>query len=178
MRSNGLDRLSDTMSCCLKYYPIKTLKCNDLSFHLECPLLLTECLRVLVNVGLCDVIPVELDICPVVEKVRHPVHIPAGGVQEADLVLAEDPLEMVSHGVEGADHPSGGCPGAAGATLRLQVTPEPPLVSVDFLKTLLPRLIILLFLNDSNATQIRFVTMSRPKIISLKRLEVEFTLFL
>ena len=94
----------------------------------------------------------ELDICPVVEEVGHPVHVPAGGVQEADLVLSEDPLEMVSHGVEGGDHPPGGCLGAAGATLRLLVTPEPPLVSVDLLKTLLPRLIILLLLNGSNKT--------------------------
>ena len=123
-----------------------------MSFHLECPLLLTKFLLVFVNVGLCDVIPMELDICPVVEEVWHPVHVPAGGVQEADLVLAEDPLEMVSHGVEGGDHPPGGCLGAAGATLRLLVTPEPPLVSVDLLKTLLPRLIILLFLNGSNKT--------------------------
>ena len=70
-----------------------------------------------VDVSLSDVIPVELDICPVVEEVRHPVHVPAGGVQEADLVLVEDPLEVVSHRVEGTDHSPGGGPGAARPTL-------------------------------------------------------------
>ena len=49
-----------------------------------------------VNVSLSDVISVELDICPVVEEVRHPVHVPAGGVQEADLVLVKDLLEVIS----------------------------------------------------------------------------------
>ena len=72
------------------------LQINFESAHLECPLLLPKCLLVFVNVSLSDVISVELDICPVVEEVRHPVHVPAGGVQEADLVLVKDLLEVIS----------------------------------------------------------------------------------
>ena len=48
--------------------------------------------------------------------------------------------------MEDTDHLSGGSLGAAWATLRLLVTPEPPFVSIDLLKTLLPRLIILFLL--------------------------------
>ena len=144
IRSKGLARLSDTMSCCLKYYSNRYQRSS--STHLECPLLITKSLLVFVNVSLSDVISMELHVCPPVEEVWHPVHVSTGGVQEADLVLAEDPLEMISHRVEDTDHSSSGCFGAAWSTLRLLVTPEPPFLSIDLLKTLLPHLIILFLL--------------------------------
>ena len=105
------------MSCCLKCYPTCSLNTKYESAHLECPLLLPKSLLVFVDVRLSDVISMELHICPVVEEVRHPVHVAAGGVQEGDLVLVEDLLEVVSHRVEGADHSPGGRPGAARPTL-------------------------------------------------------------
>ena len=61
-------------------------------------------LLVMLYVGLCKVVAGEDDIRPLAQELWHPEHVSTGGVQEADLVFVEDPLELVGETVEDLDH--------------------------------------------------------------------------
>ena len=76
-------------------------------------------LFVMFDVGLCKVVAGEDDIRPLAQELRHPEHVSTGGVQEADLVFVEDPLELISDAVEDLDHVSGVLVSAADTTHSL-----------------------------------------------------------
>ena len=53
--------------------------------YLEAPWFIRKLCFMRVYVGDCDVVPGEDDICPGVQEPRHPVHVAAGGVQDAEI---------------------------------------------------------------------------------------------
>ena len=90
-------------------------------------------LLVMFDVGLCKVVASEDDIWSLAQELWHPEHVSTGGVQEADLVFVEDPLELISDAVEDLDHVSGVLVSAADTTHSL--------ISVTFVASP-PRVII------------------------------------
>ena len=90
-------------------------------------------LLVMLYVGLCKVVAGEDDIRPLAQELRHPEHVSTGGVQEADLVFVEDPLELISDAVEDLDHVSGVLVSAADTThslVSVTLVASPPRVII------------------------------------------------
>ena len=51
--------------------------------HLKFPISICKFFLVILNVGLHDVVPCELDVSSVGEEGWHPGHVPTGGIQKS-----------------------------------------------------------------------------------------------